>query len=105
MQTWRAKGTGAFFALLMLSGANVGCRQANALSSETEIPTATVSEADIQLKVLATGALRAKESRVIAAPPIAGGTLQIVQLERFGARLKKGDVVVAFDPSQQEYNL
>lgn len=105
MRTSRAKRTGTFLALLVLAGGNMGCRQASALASESEIPTATVAEADLQLKVLTTGALRAKESRVIAAPPIAGGTLQIIQLARFGARVQKGEIVVAFDPSQQEYNL
>ena len=105
MRTSRAKRTGAFLTLLALAGGNIGCRQASALASESAIPTATVAETDLQLKVLTTGALKAKESRVIAAPPIAGGTLQIIQLGRFGAQVQKGEIVVAFDPSQQEYNL
>ncbi len=96
---------GAYVLLLILAGSSAGCRQASALGSEMEIPTATVKEADLQLKVLTTGALRTKESRVIAAPPIAGGTLQIVKLARFGAQVHKGEVVLEFDPSQQEYNL
>src|SRR5262249_20034505 len=91
--------------LLILASGAIACRQANALASEVEIPTATVKQADVQLKVLTTGALRTKESRVIAAPPIAGGTLQIIQLARFGAQVHKGDVVLEFDPTQQEYNL
>jgi HlyD family secretion protein len=57
------------------------------------------------LKVLTTGALRTKDSRVIAAPAIGGGTLQIIRLARFGAQVRKGEVVLEFDPSQQEYNL
>src|SRR5215471_17666100 len=95
----------AFLPLLILAGSSIACRQASALASEVEIPTATVKEADVQLKVLTTGSLKTKESRVIAAPPIAGGTLQIIQLARFGAQVHKGDVVLEFDPSQQEYNL
>jgi HlyD family secretion protein len=90
---------------LILAGGSAACRQASALASEVEIPTATVKEADLQLKVLATGSLRTQESRIISAPPIAGGTLQIIQLARFGAQVHKGDVVLAFDPSEQEYNL
>jgi HlyD family secretion protein len=97
--------SGAFLLLLALAGSSVACRQASALASEVEIPTATVKEADVQLKVVTTGTLRTKESRVIAAPPIAGGTLQIIKLARFGAQVHKGDVVLEFDPSQQEYNL
>jgi biotin carboxyl carrier protein len=86
-------------------GSSIACRQTSALASEPEIPTATVKEADVQLKVATTGFLRTQQSRVISAPPIAGGTLQIIQLARFGAHVHKGDVVLEFDPSQQEYNL
>ena len=94
-----------FLLLLIAAGSSAACRQASALASEPEIPTATVKETDLQLKVLTTGALRTKVSRAISAPPIAGGTLQIIQLARFGAQVHKGDVVLEFDPSQQEYNL
>ena len=97
--------TVAFLVLLGTAGGSGACRQATALASEPEIPTATVNEADLQLKVLTTGALRTKESRAISAPPIAGGTLQIIQLASFGAQVHKGEVVLEFDPSQQEYNL
>jgi HlyD family secretion protein len=95
----------AFLLFLALAGSSIACRQTSALASEPEIPTATVKEADIQLKVLTTGFLRTQLSRAISAPPIAGGTLQIIQLARFGAQVHKGDVVLEFDPSQQEYNL
>lgn len=91
--------------LLTFAGSSVACRQASALAGEVDVPTAAVKEADVQLKVLTTGALRTKESRVIAAPPIAGGTLQIIKLARFGAPVRKGDVVLEFDPSEQEYKL
>ena len=97
--------SGALLLLLAIAGSSIACRQANALASEPEIPTATVKEADVQLKVVTTGFLRTQQSRAISAPPIAGGTLQIIQLARFGAQVHKGDVVLEFDPSQQEYNL
>src|SRR5437667_5897620 len=97
--------TGIFLTLLTLAGSSVACRQASALAGEVDVPTAVVKEADVQLKVLTTGALRTKESRAITAPPIAGGTLQIITLARAGAHVHTGDVVLEFDPSQQEYNL
>ena len=97
--------TGIFLTLLTLAASSVACRQASALAGEVDVPTAVVKEADVQLKVLTTGALRTKESRAIAAPPIAGGTLQIIKLARFGSQVHKGDVVLEFDPSEQEYNL
>jgi biotin carboxyl carrier protein len=75
------------------------------LATDSEIPTATVKEVDLQLKVFTRGVLRTSQSRTIIAPPIAGGTLQIVTLARSGARVHTGYVVLEFDPSQQEYNL
>ena len=94
-----------FFFLIFLGGSSIACRQTTALAIEPEIPTATVKQVDLQLKVVTTGYLRSEQTRVIAAPPIAGGTLQIIKLARFGAQVHKGDVILEFDPSQQEYNL
>jgi HlyD family secretion protein len=96
---------GALLSALILAASTVACRQASALAGELDIPTTKVKQADLQLKILTTGALRSKDSRVIAAPSIAGGTLQIIKLARFGAQVHKGDVVLEFDPSEQEYNL
>src|SRR5207248_7319729 len=64
--------TGAFLGLLALASGCVACRQASALAGELDIPTATVKQADLQLQVETTGALRTKETRVIAAPSIGG---------------------------------
>src|SRR6266571_7774144 len=105
MVNHRLRQSGTFSLLLALAGYSTACRQASALASEAEIPTATVKESDLQLKVLTTGFLRTQQSRSISAPPIAGGTLQIIKLARFGAQVHTGDVVLEFDPSQQEYNL
>lgn len=99
------KQTGILLTLLTFAGSGVACRQASALAGEMDVPTTTVKETNVQLKILSTGALRAKNSRMIAAPPIAGGTLQIIKLARFGAPVRKDDVVLEFDPSEQEYNL
>jgi multidrug resistance efflux pump len=101
----RLPQSGAFLVLLALGGSSIACRETTALATEPEIPTATVKQTDVQLKVATTGYLRSEQTRVISAPPIAGGTLQIITLARFGALVHKGDVVLEFDPSQQEYNL
>src|SRR5712675_436363 len=95
----------AFVLALALAGSCCACRQTTVLATDTEIPTTTVKEANLQLKVFTTGALRTSQSRTIIAPPIGGGTLQIVTLARSGAQVHTGDVVLEFDPSQQEYNL
>lgn len=95
----------AFLFALMLAGSSVACRQTTVLAGDAEIPTAKVKEVNLQLKVFTKGALRTEQSSVISAPPIAGGTLQIIQLAAAGTQVHKGDVVLEFDPSQQEYNL
>ena len=94
----------AFLLGLALGGYCSACRQTTVLATDSETPTATVKEVDLQLKVFTTGALRTSQSRAITAPPIAGGTLQIVTLAHSGAQVHAGDVVLEFDPSQQEYN-
>ena len=95
----------AFLLALALAGSSLACRQTTALAGDAEIPTATVKEVDLQLKVFTKGALRTEQSRVVLAPPIAGGTLQIIQLAAAGTQVHTGDMVLEFDPSQQEYNL
>src|SRR5438093_4514587 len=95
----------AFFLVLALAACSSACHQTTVLAMDSEIPTATVKEVGLQLKVSTTGVLRTSESRTISAPAIGGGTLQIVTLARSGAQVHTGDVVLEFDPSQQEYNL
>src|SRR5947199_1330106 len=95
----------AFLLALALAACCCACRQTTVLATDSEIPTATVKEVDLQLKVSTTGVLRTSESRTISAPAIGGGTLQIVTLARAGAQVHTGDVVLEFDPSEQEYNL
>src|SRR5882757_9769255 len=95
----------ALLLTLALAVTCCACRQTTVLATDSEIPTATVKEVDLQLKVFTTGALKTSQSRTVIAPPIAGGTLQIVTLAHAGAHVRTGDVVLEFDPSQQEYNL
>jgi HlyD family secretion protein len=97
--------TAVFLLAWVLGASGVACRQATVIAGDTEIPTATVKEVDLQLKVFTKGALHPEHSQGISAPPIAGGTLQIIQLAAAGAQVHAGDVVLEFDPSQQEYNL
>src|SRR5580704_14743283 len=98
-------GGAAFLLAMALGSGGIACQQATVIASDADIPTATVKEVDLQLKVFTKGALHTEQSRVVSAPPIAGGTLQIVQLAAPGTKVRTGDVVLEFDPSQQEYNL
>jgi HlyD family secretion protein len=90
--------------LLLAAGWLGACHSAPTLS-EPDLPTAKAELGDLQAKVLATGELKSTETRVLAAPPVAGGTLQIVELAHTGTPVHTGDLVMRFDPTEQEYIL
>jgi len=70
-----------------------------------DIPTSLVKRGDLEMQVYATGELRASRSQILTAPPIGGGALQITHLLHTGAAVKKGDLVMEFDPSEQRYKV
>jgi HlyD family secretion protein len=74
-------------------------------ASGQEIPVAAVQRGDLSLDVQGTGELQASHMVMLSAPPIGGDTLQITKLVRTGERVKKGDIVIAFDPSGQQFKL
>lgn len=74
-------------------------------AADPDIPVAAVKQSDVQLEVHSRGELRATRTVPAIAPPVAGSTLQIVRLAKTGTPVKAGDVVVAFDPSEQQYKL
>ena len=71
----------------------------------TDVPTGWVQRGDLDMKVLVTGELKASHSEMLTAPPIGGGSLQITHLLHTGSVVKKGDLVMEFDPSEQRYKL
>ena len=75
------------------------------LTGASEIPTAEVKHGDFEIQVHATGELKAAESMMLAAPAIGGDALQITHLAQTGEGVKKGEVVIEFDPSEQHYKL
>jgi HlyD family secretion protein len=80
-------------------------RSAGTLTPGTAMPTAKVRQGNLKLDVRTTGELQSGQSVMLFAPPVGGGTLQIVHLDPDGTAVKPGDVVLQFDPSEQEYNL
>lgn len=89
----------------VLGGSCLGCRGSVVRASEGDIPTGKIQKSDLQIKVFTDGTLRTMHYDQITAPPVAGGSLQIIKLAPTGTIVHSGDVVLAFDPSQQEYNL
>lgn len=71
----------------------------------TGIPVGSVKRGDLAMRVYVTGELRASQSQMLTAPPIGGGALQITHLLHTGTAVKKGDLVIEFDPAEQRYNL
>lgn len=81
----------------------LAARRTNGTATNDELPLALVKRGDLDLKVYTTGEIRANHSMTLTAPPIGGGALQITHLLHTGAPVKKGDVVIEFDPSEQRY--
>jgi HlyD family secretion protein len=69
-----------------------------------ETITTRVKRGNVDSRIYVRGELRATRNAVLLAPPI-GGRLQIVRLARTGARVQAGDVVVQFNPAEQEHTL
>ncbi len=70
-----------------------------------DVPTGLVKRGDLDMKVYVTGELRASRSEMLLAPPIGGGSLQITHLLHTGAPVKKGELVMEFDPTEQLFKL
>jgi HlyD family secretion protein len=86
-------------------GAVVAASRVKLPAKSDEIPLAVVKRGEIDLKVHGTAELRASHSIMLPAPSVGGDSLQITKLTRTGELVKKGDVVVEFDPSEQQYKL
>jgi multidrug efflux pump subunit AcrA (membrane-fusion protein) len=70
-----------------------------------ELPLAEVKRGTIDLRVHAIGELKARNEMMLSAPSIGGDSLQITQLAASGQMVKKNDMVVEFDPSEQHYKM
>lgn len=80
-------------------------RSSHTGAGNDELPVATVERGTIDLEVHATGELQASHIAMLAAPAVGGDSLQITRLVRTGQTVKKGDIVIEFDPSEQQYKL
>jgi len=80
-------------------------RKAAPVAAGDDIPTSQMKRGDLDMKVYATGELRASHFEMMTAPPIGGGSLEITRLLHTGAVVKKGDLVMEFDPTEQRYQI
>jgi hypothetical protein len=106
MKRWRLILCGIVAAVLIAAiGVTAAVRRGNVSVSADDIPFAYVKLGELDLKVYTIGELKANHSITLSAPPIGGGSLQITKLLHTGTAVKKGDVVIEFDPSEQIYKL
>jgi multidrug efflux pump subunit AcrA (membrane-fusion protein) len=92
-------------ALALVVAAVIAMGRSHAPTGADAIPVAEVKQGDLNIEVHATGELSASHSVMLAAPTIGGDGLQITKLVQTGYPVKKGDVVIEFDPSEQRYKL
>jgi len=94
-------------AIILAGGIGVvaAARRTRLSTSDGEIPVGQVKRGNLDLKVVSTGELRANHSITLTAPQVGGGALQITRLAHTGLPVKKGDIVIEFDPSEQHYKL
>ena len=106
MKRSRAVVLGIVAAVLVIAiGVTAAERRSTLSESDGDFPFAVVRRGELDLKVYTTGELRANHSVTVSAPAVGGGSLQITKLLHTGTPVKKGDVVVEFDPSEQIYKL
>ena len=92
--------------LAVLAGAAYGGRTlyTRLAAAEGGIPTTAVARGKVDTSIYATGEVIATRSAMLSAPPV-GGQLRLLTLRPTGTMVKAGDVVVAFDPSDQQYTV
>jgi len=104
MPRWQNKAAIGFGLCLVAAIAMVAAARRSDVRGDDEIPIAVVRRGDLEMKVYTSGELQATSTMTLSAPAIGGGTLQITYLPRPGTAVKKGDIVIEFDPSEQRYN-
>jgi HlyD family secretion protein len=91
-------------AVVLLLGLGISFSLQQLRPTAKSIPTTRVQKGTLELDINTVGELHTPHSSMVVAPSVSG-TLQIIHLLKTGAPVKAGDVVVEFDPSEQEFNL
>jgi len=80
-------------------------RSSAAVSRGDDIPFGEVKRGDLQMTVHGSGELSATHTAMLTAPAVGGGALRIARLAIGRAPMKKNDIILEFDPSEQRYKL
>jgi HlyD family secretion protein len=101
----RTRAAAGFVALALIIGvAAFAWQETQPATNADGIPTAVVRSGDVSVEVHAIAEVRASRAALLSAPGIPG-TLQIVSMAATGARVRRGEPVLRFDPAEQEYQL
>jgi len=96
---------------LVLAGLGAAAWKARSLfdgltaTAATETPTTRVHRGPVAVTVTARGELQGGKPEMLIAPMVGSDSLTVTDLRTNGEMVNEGDVVVAFDTTQQEYNL
>ena len=92
-------------ALLAGVGALIAMSRTHPGARSDDVPTSMVKRGTMNIEVHSTGELNASNTVMLSAPVVGGDALQITHLAQTGERVKKGDLLIEFDPSEQNYKL
>lgn len=90
--------------LLVIAGSGFALRQYRRNGAESDLPMATAHKGEFLVLVRCRGELKAHRSEQLAAP-LDVSDLQIVFAAQAGGEVKKGQVVIRFDPSRTQQDL
>jgi len=91
-------------AMLLLLGFAIAFAMRELRPAARTIPTTRVQRGTLELDINTVAELHTPHSSMVVAPSVSG-TLQIIHLAKTGTAVKANEVIVEFDPSEQEFNL
>lgn len=100
--SWKKKLLSWTVLLLVMGGGGYAAYHYTAVTTKVEVPVVKVRKAEFVISVRTRGEMKSVRSVVLAAPQVPQP--RIVHLANSGQFVKKGDVVVEFDPATQEQN-
>src|SRR5436190_24250256 len=97
---WRSNRRNILFAVggFAIVAAIAGVSGAFGRGTAADVPTTVVTKGEFIDYLQVRGEVKAVRSVPLTVPTTGGGDLQIVELAKNGMNIKKGDVVVRFDP-------
>ena len=96
----RALALALIFLAVVSAGIYTGYRALTEASSDLQPLTQPIQPRDFTLKIMANGELQSAESVTIGVPSVPIQRLRIAWVIPDGTHVKKGDVLVEFDPTE-----